>query len=163
MFEHPPIPLPDPRRKRNRNIVIGIAVAVLSCCIGGSLLAAFAGVPAPQAAPTTAVYDNPMPSWPEPAPAASDAPTATKAAAPPALPTTIEEGIWHVGEDLAPGTYRVIEAVDSDEWWCYWSRTKDAESKRLIANDLVTGGRPQVTLKKGEWFTTRGCPLWKRR
>lgn len=29
------------------------------------------------------------------------------------------------------------------------------------ANGLPAGGRPQVTLKRGQWFESRGCPDWR--
>lgn len=72
-------------------------------------------------------------------------------------PTIDGDSIVHVGEDAQAGTYRAEEKVDG---LCYWMKSKDAEGEFIIDNDIPSGGRPQVTLKKGQWFTTRGCPDW---
>jgi hypothetical protein len=72
----------------------------------------------------------------------------------------ITEGTWTVGVDIKPGTYRVITAVDQQ---CYWSITKSGTNgDDIVANDIVTGGRPTVKLKKGQDFTNTGCGDWSR-
>lgn len=68
------------------------------------------------------------------------------------------DDLVHVGEDVPPGTYRAESAITSD--MCYWKKSKDAEGTDIISNDIPAGGRPQVTLKKGQWFTSQGCPNW---
>lgn len=73
--------------------------------------------------------------------------------------------IVHVGEDVPPGAYRTEVAVDDNTLFigCVWHKSKDPEGNKIIAFDLVTGGRPQVTLKRGEWFKSTNCPTWRRR
>lgn len=68
------------------------------------------------------------------------------------------DDIVHVGEDVPAGTYRTNDSVDSGD--CYWEKSSDAEGADIIDNDIVKAGRPQVTLKKGQWFKSQGCPDW---
>jgi hypothetical protein len=70
------------------------------------------------------------------------------------------DDLVHVGEDVAPGVYRVVAPVEG-ELTCYWRKSKDAEGSDIIDNDLPAGGRPQVTLKSGQWFESRNCPMWQ--
>lgn len=77
-------------------------------------------------------------------------------------PTVGGDDIVHVGEDIPAGTYRVRTAVAGDDL-CYWKKTKDSEGQDIISNDIPSGGRPQVTLKKGEWFTSSDCPTWVKK
>lgn len=74
-----------------------------------------------------------------------------------AKPTIKGDDLVHVGEDVPAGTYRVATAVGGD---CYWKKSKDAEGDDIIDNDIPAGGRPQVTLKSGQWFTSKDCPDW---
>jgi len=71
--------------------------------------------------------------------------------------STITEGTWTVGVDIAPGTYRTTDAV-SDCYWAIYRSGTNADS--IIANDIVTGGRPTVTLKEGQDFRTERCGSW---
>lgn len=64
-----------------------------------------------------------------------------------------------VGPDIPPGTYRVDAKVTADQH-CYWMKSKDAEGSEILENALPQGGRPQVTLKKGTWFTSQSCGHW---
>jgi hypothetical protein len=72
---------------------------------------------------------------------------------------TIGEGVWAVGVDVRPGTYRTTETVSGD---CYWEIDSDANGDTIVANDIVTGGRPTVTLKNGQYFTTKDCGDWRK-
>lgn len=145
-------------KKRRRTWPYIVGGAFLIACIVGSL---------------TVITQAPSPNDPAPAPTSTLAPTTApttppatgqKAAAKPATkapapkPTIGGDDIVHVGEDIPAGTYRVVEEVDGDS--CYWLKSKDAEGSQIIDNDLPTGGRPQVTLKSGQWFKSQGCPEW---
>lgn len=80
---------------------------------------------------------------------------AKSAPEPPSGPTVIGEGTWTVGVDVDPGKYRTVAAVSDG---CYWEITKaGTNGADIIANDNVTGGRPTVTLKKGQEFKNQGC------
>jgi hypothetical protein len=72
---------------------------------------------------------------------------------------TIHEGNWAVGVDIQPGTYRATAAVSGS---CYWAINSDANGRNIVANDIVTGGRPTVTLSGGQYFTTQRCGDWAK-
>lgn len=72
---------------------------------------------------------------------------------------TIGEGDWAVGVDVQPGTYRTTQAVSGS---CYWEINSDANGGDIVANDIVTGGRPTVTLKNGQYFSTSRCGDWRK-
>ena len=74
-----------------------------------------------------------------------------------AAANSITEGVWLVGEDIKAGTYKLREAFTGD--LCYWEISK---GDRIVKNDIVTGGRPTVTLQNGQEFTTKGCGAWGR-
>lgn len=42
----------------------------------------------------------------------------------------------------------------------YWEIDSDANGDHIVANDIVTGGRPTVTLKNGQFFKTARCGDW---
>lgn len=65
-----------------------------------------------------------------------------------------------VGEDLPSGTYRVTASVAGRN--CYWIKSSDSEGSNIIKNDVPQGGRPQVTLQKGQWFTSQDCGEWRK-
>lgn len=72
--------------------------------------------------------------------------------------TTITEGSWTVGRDIEAGTYATQDAVSSS---CYWGIYRSGTNgDDIIQNDIVTGGRPTVTLKAGQDFTTKRCGSW---
>lgn len=68
------------------------------------------------------------------------------------------EGDWVVGVDIDAGTYRTAQPVDR---MCYWGIYRAGTNKgTIVANDIVTGGRPSVTLKGGQEFSSSGCGEW---
>jgi len=70
---------------------------------------------------------------------------------------TISEGIWTVGVDIEPGTYRTKESP----YDCYWAiYTSGTNQDDIIQNEIVTGGIPTVTLSEGQDFETNGCGDW---
>lgn len=72
----------------------------------------------------------------------------------------IDEGVWTVGTDVAPGTYRTTEPVSGD---CYWAIYRsDTNQDDIVQNDIVTGGRPTVTLRDGQDFETNRCGTWDK-
>jgi hypothetical protein len=72
---------------------------------------------------------------------------------------TIGEGDWAVGVDVQAGTYRTTEAVSGD---CYWEINSDANGDNIVANDIVSGGRPTVTLQNGQYFSSSRCGDWRK-
>jgi hypothetical protein len=46
---------------------------------------------------------------------------------------------------------------------CYWQVSSDEAGEKIISNDIVTGGTPQVKLKNGQWFKSENCGTWHKR
>lgn len=71
---------------------------------------------------------------------------------------TIKEGTWTVGVDIQPGTYRATADVSSG---CYWGIYRSGSNgSSIVDNDIVSGGRPTVTLSVGQDFKTSRCGSW---
>lgn len=84
-----------------------------------------------------------------------------KAKGSPATKMSGDGGMFKVGTDIAPGTYRSTGNKNDS---CYWERTKDAEQSldSIIANNNVTGSAV-VTIASGDgYFKTTGCTTWKK-
>lgn len=149
---------PAPPRKTGlgTGAVIGIAGAALAVglgigCLGGIAIGGSADGEKTTAGPTAA--NN------QPAAVVTTQP-ATKApeTKPPAGPaTTIEDGTWTVGLDIAAGTYRPRDPAPSD---CYWKISKSGTNGADIIQNDIGGGRPTVSLKVGQDFTTNRCGTW---
>lgn len=74
------------------------------------------------------------------------------------LENSVEDGVWTVGSDIKAGTYRAKEAVGSD---CYWAVIKTGTNgSDIIDNGIPGGGRPSVTVKKGQDFESSRCGTW---
>ncbi|WP_367138091.1 MULTISPECIES: hypothetical protein [Streptomyces] len=71
-------------------------------------------------------------------------------------------GMYKVGTDIAPGTYK---SAGNKQDGCYWERAKDAlheSADSILANDNVTGNAV-VTIAPGDaYFKTTGCSDWKK-
>jgi hypothetical protein len=68
---------------------------------------------------------------------------------------SIGTGIWTVGVDVEPGTYRVSESLTG---YCYWAIYRTGSNGRdIIENDGPTGGFPTVTLSVGQDFENSRC------
>ena len=69
--------------------------------------------------------------------------------------TSIGTGIWTVGVDIEPGTYRTAEALTG---YCYWAiYTSGTNGDDIIQNDGPEGGFPTVTLSVGQDFENSDC------
>jgi hypothetical protein len=137
-FVAPPRNAP-PKKRRAWPWVVAILVLVV--CGGGLTIVLAVGSAATKSTPTLLATDE---------------------AAKPHVPGTIQEGVWPVGVagGVSSGTYRVTRPLEAKAT-CYWQISKDSESQDIVKNDFVTGGTPQVTLTKGQWFKTQGCGEWK--
>lgn len=137
-----------------------LLVALTSAACGGS--------PEPSAAPAvTSTVTVTLPAEtvtvPGPAQTTIKLPPVTKTvvAPPPAPVAAIEEGVWVVGSDIQPGTYRTIDPVSDG---CYWGIYRGGTNMDdIIQNGTPTGGRPVVTLRKGQEFESNGCGSWAKR
>ncbi len=69
--------------------------------------------------------------------------------------TSIGEGIWTVGIDIEPGTYRTADPLAG---YCYWAIYRSGTNgDDIIENDGPEGGFPTVTLSEGQDFENHGC------
>ncbi|GAA4078291.1 hypothetical protein [Streptomyces shaanxiensis] len=84
-----------------------------------------------------------------------------KAKGSPASAMAGEGGMFKVGVDIAPGTYKSTGNTDDS---CYWERTKDAEHgiDSIIANNNVTGTAVVTVNASDAYFKTTGCQDWKK-
>jgi hypothetical protein len=158
--------VPVRRSNRTRNVMIGIAVlgaiVMVFLCVGllspsGDKSNSGAGVHL-ITSPST-----PVASAHTVAPTAAPVPAIVKPTSKPKrqpVQLTDEDTPGHVGEDFPAGTYRVTQNVAGAN--CYWLKSKDAEGDVIIDNAVPMGGRPQVTLKKGQWFTSERCGTWTK-
>ncbi|WP_330318475.1 hypothetical protein [Streptomyces platensis] len=89
-------------------------------------------------------------------------PTA-QATAPAGPDTTVGQGSYLVGKDIAAGTYRTGGPAASDMPLCYWARAKDTSGARdsVLANGTPKGPA-RVTVHTGETFETNGCRRWTK-
>jgi hypothetical protein len=74
--------------------------------------------------------------------------------------STIRQGQWVVGSQVAPGTYKANPTSSG----CYWERRRDftGSLSGIITNDFVSGtGQQLVTIGPGDTgFVTDGCGAW---
>ncbi|MBC9716755.1 hypothetical protein H9Y04_29900 [Streptomyces sp. TRM66268-LWL] len=70
-------------------------------------------------------------------------------------------GMFKVGVDIAPGTYKSSGNTDD---MCYWERAKDAEHgiDSIAANENVNGNGIVTITAKDAYFKTTGCQDWKK-
>ena len=66
---------------------------------------------------------------------------------------TITDGIWQVGVDFDPGTYR------SDQSNCYWAELGSADNSDYITNGF--GDNQTVTIDS-PWFESKMCGTWTK-
>jgi hypothetical protein len=72
---------------------------------------------------------------------------------------TVTDGIWTVGVDIEPGTYRAT-SVAAD---CYWAvLVTGSNGSDIVDNGIPGGGSPTVTVKEGQDFETTRCGEWTR-
>ncbi|WP_406366285.1 hypothetical protein [Streptomyces sp. NBC_00645] len=84
-----------------------------------------------------------------------------KASGSPATRMKGDGGMYRVGADIAPGTYKSSGNADDS---CYWERDKDASHSMnsIVANNNVSG-TAVVTIGAGDaYFKTAGCGDWKK-
>ncbi|WP_411149317.1 hypothetical protein [Streptomyces sp. A30] len=84
-----------------------------------------------------------------------------KAKGSPASEMAGDGGMFRVGADIAPGTYKSTGNADDS---CYWERDKNAEHSMdsIIANDNVNGTAVVTISSSDGYFKTAGCKDWKK-
>jgi hypothetical protein len=76
-----------------------------------------------------------------------------------AAPADITDGVWTVGVDVEPGTYRPVADASGD---CYWAVLVSGSNGGDIVANSIGGGRPVVTLADGQDFETNRCGGWAK-
>jgi hypothetical protein len=74
------------------------------------------------------------------------------------------EGVYGVGFDLQPGTYRTAGPSPAAFDNCYWERSRDTsgQQKAVIASGIVSGP-VTVTIKPTDGaFKSSGCEPWTK-
>ncbi|MEU6354704.1 hypothetical protein ABZ896_36210 [Streptomyces sp. NPDC047072] len=86
---------------------------------------------------------------------------AAKASGSPAAKMAGDGGMFRVGADIVPGTYKSTGNADDA---CYWERDKDAEHgiDSIIANDNPNGTAIVKISASDAYFKTAGCKDWKK-
>ncbi|WP_415952551.1 hypothetical protein [Streptomyces sp. KLOTTS4A1] len=81
--------------------------------------------------------------------------------APKATEIAGDGGMFKVGVDIAPGTYK---SAGNEDDLCYWERAKDAEHgiDSIAANDNVNGTGVVTVTADDAYFKTSGCKDWKK-
>ncbi|MFJ6657924.1 hypothetical protein ACIQNG_16380 [Streptomyces sp. NPDC091377] len=79
----------------------------------------------------------------------------------PATEMSGDGGMFKVGVDIAPGTYKSTGNKDD---MCYWERSKDAEHslESILANNNVSGSAVVTISASDGYFKTSGCEDWKK-
>ena len=67
----------------------------------------------------------------------------------------IEDGIWEVGTDIEPGTYRAEGGSG-----CYWALLGSADTADIVNNGGF--GPNQTVTIDSPWFETSDCGTWER-
>ncbi|MFJ3925474.1 hypothetical protein [Streptomyces sp. NPDC090022] len=72
-------------------------------------------------------------------------------------------GMFKVGADIAPGTYKSAGIAEGSVG-CYWERAKDARHglESIAANDNPTGPAVVTITAQDGYFKTTGCSDWKK-
>ncbi|MDN0200875.1 hypothetical protein [Streptomyces sp. S.PNR 29] len=84
-----------------------------------------------------------------------------KAKGSPASKMAGDGGMFRVGADIAPGTYKSTGNADDS---CYWERAKDADHSvdSIVANNNVNGTAVVTISASDAYFKTSGCKDWKK-
>lgn len=158
-----PIPQPIPVHRKPRKWLpwAGVAIAFI---LGVAIGASGGETPTTSSSPQPTVTQT----VPGPAGATVPGPTVTKTvpgpartvtAPPPAPKAAItEDGIYLVGADIKPGTYRSGASPD-----CYWARLRNTNGDldSIITNH--NGGNSVVTIKSTDKaFETARCGTWTK-
>lgn len=86
--------------------------------------------------------------------------TQTVTAPPPSGPRSeFSDGLFEVGIDVQPGTYRTEGPDGTNDGGCYWSRSGPRGD---VIDNGVVNEPGAVTVRQGERIDSAGCLPWKR-
>lgn len=71
------------------------------------------------------------------------------------------DGMYKIGDDIQPGTYKSTGNADGA---CYWERSKDALHglESITANDNATGTAIVTVTRSDAYFKSSGCGDWTK-
>ena len=74
--------------------------------------------------------------------------------------TSFKDGIYVVGSQIKPGTYRTVRTPST----CYWARLSGfgGSGDDIIANDFGAGSRIVTISRTDTGFKSTGCGGWYR-
>jgi len=86
------------------------------------------------------------------------------APAPPSVPKTIMEtdGMYRVGTDIVPGTYRSAGPSPEGASDCYWARLNSLNETHIIDSNISTGPQVVMIQPSDRAFLTRSCQPWQK-
>lgn len=154
-------PPPGPPGGESRILTLVLIGLIVAAVIGVTMIATNPpGPPIETPGPTSSLTlpgpESPAPRTvaPSSSPAASLRPERT---APPEMPQTFRDGVWEVGEDIKPGTYRTLGADG-----CYWSRLRRLTNRdRDVIVQESSDGPAIVTVKRSDvGFESGRCRSW---
>ena len=150
------------RRRRWPWLTGGLVVGLL---LGVAIGQGMGGDAATATAPTTATAPSPATvAAPAPESVPVDAPAPAAPAQPAGPETTVSDGTYEVGVDMAAGRYKTDgPSAGSMTGMCYWQRSSNdsGEFDAIIANEIVQGPG-SVTVKSGEFATLSGDCTWTK-
>lgn len=81
---------------------------------------------------------------------------------PPRLPTTVPgDGTFHVGIDVAAGTYRNTGGREKGAP-CVANTSRKPNDLQSFLRGSASAGPASITINKGEWFNTAYCKPFRR-
>ena len=157
---------PEPTAGRGAWLVIGGIVVILLVVLGLILFGnsddvdTAADDPVVESAPPESTPPDSAPTTTAPPPTSAPATTVSEPPAPAPRTSFEGEGVYRVGEDIAPGTYR----QDGGSGPCFWSRLAELTGKSDAQIDSsLTEGPSQVTIAGTDrFFQTHGCGTWNK-
>lgn len=154
----PDTPREHPRSAPRERLFVGAAIltgCALLSSLWGTVVTSRTGDEPPPAAGASAPVTGPVTVLPTQLGSMGAAP----------VPGQIGgEGIYGVGADLQPGTYRTAGPSPAAFDNCYWERSRDTsgQQRSVIASGVVSG--PFTVTIKGtdKAFKTSGCETWTK-
>ena len=90
--------------------------------------------------------------------------TVTVTLPPPPSPKTIIEtdGMYRVGTDIVPGTYRSGGTSPEGESDCYWARLRSLKPTDIIDSGIGTGPQVVTIQPSDRAFVAHSCQTWQK-
>jgi hypothetical protein len=83
---------------------------------------------------------------------------------PPSVPKTIMEtdGMYRVGTDIVPGTYRSAGPSPEGASDCYWARLNSLNETHIIDSNISTHDQEVIIQPSDRAFLTHSCQPWQK-